>query len=280
MKRIFSNVFLNCKRSVYSIRFLAAIAGFLLLQLFATSDYYHSGAAVWYLLRYSKTFGSDYFNLVICALPGAALFAEEWCSERFVFSYLRTGKKEYSVSLILSSFLLAFLVAFIGTALYIGFFSLTNPITSDTSNIVFRQQMGGFANGGLLYNGHIFAYYLLDIINTSCYMGLFSALATMLSVVITNSYITIIMPLLMYELTSTLFSVLSVPPLLNPHYVFGVWNIIIRALYPSLEITAENNFSVTSMLYQLIYLLACLTIITIITHFLIKQKCEKSSDIR
>ena len=280
MTRILRNISSNCKYTLCSVRFWAAVAGYLAMLIFATSDYYHSGAAVWYLLRLSRAFGSYYFSLVICALPGAALFAEEWCSERFVFSYLRTGKKEYAVSTILSSFSSAFLAAFIGTSLYIGIYSLINPITGDANDIIFAQQMGGYTNGGLLYNGYALAYYLLDIINTSCFMGLFSALATMVSAVLTNPYITIIMPLLMYEIISTLCSILSVPLLINPHYVFSAGNTVIMLLHPSRAITAENNFTVISMLYPLIYLSVCLTIITIIFHFLIKRKYEKNLDIR
>lgn len=280
MTRIFGSILSNCKYTLRSVRFWAAVAGYLALLIFATSDNYHSGAEVWYLLRASREFGSYYFSLVICALPGAALFAEEWCSERFIFSYLRTGKKEYAVSVILSSFLSAFFVAFIGTALYIGIYSLINPITTDVNDIFFTQQMGSYSNGGLLYNGHIFAYYFLDIINTSCFMGLFSALAAMLSAIFTNSYITIIMPLLMYEIIATLGSVLSAPLLLIPNYVFSPSVTVIMLLHPSRKITAENNFTVISMLYPLIYLFVCLTIITIISHFLIKRKYEKNSDIR
>lgn len=280
MTRIFGSISSNCKYNLRSVRFWAAVAGYLALLIFATADNYHSGAAVWYLLRLSRDFGSFYFSLVICALPGAALFAEEWCSGRFIFSYLRTGKKQYAVSMILSSFLSAFLVAFIGTFLYIGIYSLINPITSGADDIFFVQQMGSYSNGKLLYDGHVFAYYLLNTINTSCFMGLFSALATMLSAIFTNSYITVIIPLLMYEIISTLFGVLSVPLLLNPHYVFGNGVTVIMLLHPSRDITAENNFSVISMLYPLIYLAVCLTIITIVSYFLIKRKYEKNSDIR
>ncbi len=280
MTRILESVSSNCKYTLCSARFRAAVAGYLAMLIFATADYYQPGANVWYLLRLSRAFGSYYFSLVICALPGAAKFAEEWCSERFIFSYLRTGKKEYAVSVILSSFLCAFLVAFIGTSMYIGIYSLINPITSDITDVFFEQQMSGYTNGGLLYNGHIFAYYSLDVLNTSCFMGLFSALATMFSVVITNAYITIIMPLVLYEITSVLCNILSAPLLSHPHYVFGSGNTVIRLLYPSREITAENNFTVISMLYPLIYLAVCLAIITIVSHFLIKRKYENNSDIR
>ncbi len=111
-------------------------------------------------------------------------------------------------------------------------------------------------------------------------MGLFSALATMLSAVFTNSYITIIMPLVLYEIISTLCSILHAPLLSHPYYVFSGSNTVFRILHPLCELEAESNFSVISMLYPLVYLAVCLTIITIISHFLIKQKYEKNSDIR
>lgn len=280
MTRIFKSILSNCKYVFRSVRFWAAVAGYLALLIFATSDFYHLGAEVWYLLRCSRAFGFEFFGLVICALPGASLFADEWCSERFVFSYLRTGKKEYAVSTILSSFLSAFLVAFIGTSLYIGIYSLINPLISGGTDISFAQYMATYTNGGLLYNGYVFAFYSLYVINISCYMGLHSAMATMLSAVITNSYITIMMPLLIYEFTLMLSNILPTPILLVPYNVFNSVNVVIGCLHPSRKITAENNFTVISMLYPFIYLLVCLTIITIITHFLIKQKYEKSSDIR
>lgn len=280
MTRIFGSVSSHCKYTLCSVRFWAAVAGYLSLLIFATADNYHSKAAVWYLLRLSRAFGSYYFSLVICALPGAAIFAEEWCAERFVFSYHRMGKKGYAVSIILSSSLSAFMAAFIGTSLYIAIYSAINPITSDPDDIIFVQQISGYANGGLLYNGHIFAYYFLDVINTSCFMGLFSAVAAMISTIITNPYITVIMPLLTYEIITTLNRILSVPVLLDPYYVFNAGNTVMLKLHPSLEITAENNFSAASMLYPIIYLFVCLTVITIISHFLIKRKYEKNSDIR
>ena len=141
--KIFGNISSNLKYLFRSVKFWAAIAGYLALLIFATSDYNHETAEVWYLLRYSRAFGSYYFSLVICALPGAGAFAEEWCSERFVFSYLRTGKKDYAVSMVLSSFLSAFSVAFIGTALYIGILSLKCPVTNDPSDVMFIQAMRG-----------------------------------------------------------------------------------------------------------------------------------------
>ena len=69
MTRFIGSISSNCKYTLCSVRFWAAVAGYLALLIFATADNYHSGAAVWYLLRLSRAFGSYYFSLVICALP-------------------------------------------------------------------------------------------------------------------------------------------------------------------------------------------------------------------
>ncbi len=278
MTRILRSVFSNLKYTFRSARFLAAVAGYLALLVFATADFYNKNSAVWYLLRCAKSFGSFFFCLVICALPGAAIFAEEWLSGRFIFSYLRAGKKEYAVSIILNSFLSAFFTAFVGTTLYIIIYSFINLITSDHDNIFFVQQMGVYANGKLLYDGKIFAYYFLDVLNTSCFMGLFSALAAMLSAIFTNPYITTVMPLLLYEVIINVLNKFSAPMLSNPAYVFSSGVTVIEKLHPARDITAENNFSVISMLYPLAFTAVCLAVIMIISYFLIKRKYEKNSD--
>ncbi|MDE7229601.1 MAG: hypothetical protein K2N56_03895, partial [Oscillospiraceae bacterium] len=72
MTRILGSILSNCKYVLRSVKFWAAVAGYLALLVFATADFYHSKAGVWYLLRLSRAFGSYYFSLVICALPGAA----------------------------------------------------------------------------------------------------------------------------------------------------------------------------------------------------------------
>ena len=87
-------------------------------------------------------------------IAAAALFSEEWCSGRFVFSYTRSKKFVYAASLILSSFFIAALTAAISMRAYILIFSFTNPFTADPQNGGFMQIVRSYANGGLMAQGH------------------------------------------------------------------------------------------------------------------------------
>lgn len=276
MRTVFSCIALNMSYTLRSVKFWGAAAMYLLLIYFyaGTDDIMHDGSAVYYILQYTlQNGGTLQFGLVACAIPAAALFADEWCSGRFIYSYMRAKKRGYAVSVILSSFLAAALVSIIATTVYVGLLSLSHPLTGDVAKITFIQAaLRSYANGGLMVKGHYFAYYLVTILTQACCMGIFSALATMLSVKITNVYAAIVSPMILYLLVTNLFSIFKVPFLLNPYNIYDGSNNILRVLSPG----NGENFTVISMLYPFIYTVAVLVIISVISYFWIRQKYEKT----
>lgn len=275
MKTVFSCIVLNMSYALRSVKFWGAVAMYLLLIYFyaGTDDIMHDGTGVYYILQFSlQNGGTLQFGFAACAIPAAALFAEEWCSGRFIYSYMRAKKRSYAVSVILTSFLTAALVSIISTSVYIGILSLSHPLTGDVTQKMFIRAAQRYANGGLMLNGHYFAYYLVTILTQACCMGIFSALATMLSVKITNVYSVIVSSMILYLLVTNLLSIFKAPFMLNPYNIFDGSNNIIRVLSPG----NEENFTVISMLYPFIYTVIVLAIISIISYFWIRKKCEKT----
>lgn len=277
MKTVFSCIALNMSYMLRSVKFWGAAAMYLLLIYFyaGTDDIIHDGAGVYYILLNSlqKNEGTLQFGFAACAIPAAALFAEEWCSGRFIYSYMRAKKRGYAVSVILTSFLTAALVSIISSTVYIGILSLSHPLTGDVTKKIFIQAaLRTYANGGLMLRGHYFAYYLVTVLTQACCMGIFSALATMLSVKITNVYSVIVSSMILYLLVTNLLTIFKVPFILNPYNIFDGLNNVIHVLSPD----NEENFTVISMLYPFIYTVIVLVIISVVSCFWIRKKCEKT----
>ncbi len=278
MRKILSLTCVNLKRTVISVKFPAAIALYLLLLFYALTDLYDESGSVVYFLHFVLEYSTVYLCVTICSMPNAAIFADDWCSGKFLFSYIRSGKKQYSVSLIIAAFLTAFLVAFLGCILFIVILSFKHPLMGDLNDISFIQLMEVCLNGGLLHNGHVLLYYIAAAGTQGCLAGLFSALSVMISIIITNSYITLVMPLLLFEVITNILSFLKAPLILNPYYIYvhgSQWS-----QYFNNDIDVLNNFSVMDLMYPFIYAAFFTVLITIVSHFLIKRKYECNSDLR
>ena len=280
MKNIFSGIITNLCYALRSAKFWIAAVAYLLIMIFYSDadELYQRGEGVYYILHYTLKHGAGEFALAVCAIPAATIFADDWCSGRFIFSYTRARKSGYAISLILSSFLIAALVSIISISIYITIFSFTNPITGDITNRSFLQITRSYANGGLMKEGHYFTYYLITILTQSCYIGIFSAMSAMLSIKLTNQYIAIVMPLILGMVMGSFMEAIRIPYILIPSRIFSqnTW----LSKYFDSELDLNYNFSLISMIYPFIYTIAILTILAVISYFWINNKQEKSLDIR
>ena len=135
--------------------------------------------------------------------------------------------------------------------------------------------MGGYANGGLAISGNYLLYYLMEFTTQGCLMGLFSSLATLLSIKLTDSNIAVVMPMILYIIVTNVMSLLSIPRLLNPYHIYSQSGTVYRTFFPG----GTESFSVISMLYPLIYTAVLLGVFVLAAYFMIKQKYEKYNDI-
>lgn len=275
MKRFFRTTGMCLAKTFCKARFWLAIALYMGLLVLISQDLVSPNATVYYILHYAFANSTSYFLLVICALPNAAVFVEEWAAKRFVASYTRAKKDPFAASVIVSSFLSAFGVSVIASALYMAILSFKYPVCGNISDIGFLQQMGGYANGGLAISGNYFLYYFMEFVTQGCLMGLFSSLATLLSIKLTDSNIAVVMPMILYIIVTNIMSLLPIPRLLNPYHVYSQSGTVYRTFFPG----KSDNFSVVTMIYPLIYTAVLIGIFALAAYFMIKRKYEKYNDI-
>ena len=276
MKTAFNCVGMYCLYAFRSIKFWAACLIYLLLLIFGTADFYNESAGVYYLLHYALQNGTKEFGLVVCAIPAAGIFADEWCSGRFVYSYTRAKTLPYAVSVVLSAFLIAAATYIAANAAYILIFSITNPIVGVLDDTSFVQSMMSYANGGLMLKGNVGGYYIINALTGGCNVGIFSALAVLVSVIITNSYIATVSPMILYIFITNFMNFLNIPRIANPYYIFSGGHYVFSDLTPN----SADNFSIISMAYPFVYALCVVAIIAMAALFGINRKYEKNSDLR
>lgn len=276
MRRILSVIFVNVSNALRSARFWGAVILYVLLLIYTIRHTFYIGQPVSFTLTDALVANTEDFLLLICAVPSAALFAEEWCSGRFLFSYLRTKKLGYAASTMLSTFIISVLVSVIALSLFIIVLSFINPVIGNLEDETFFYRTMFSTNGELLINGHIFLYYALTVLNYSCFTGTMSAFAALVSVWLTNPYIAMVSPIVLTKLFEIPVKIFHLPALAVPRMAFHMMN----APYQILVDKSGMGASVISTLYPYIYTFVCLTVIIFLAHVLIKRKYAVNSDFR
>ena len=282
MKKVISSSATNVFYALRSVKFWLAVALELLMMfILADVDIVHDQTQkIYYVLHMTFDKMPGEFTAAMSALPAVTLFADEWCSGRFIYSYTRLKGAGYAVTLIVSVFLIAALVSLISTGLYIGILSMSHPLTDDITSTSLLQVARSYANGGLLRHGHFFAYYLLTVLRQACYMGIFSTMAAVFSIWISNSYVAIVFPVFLYVVIPSIFwSLFKLPRVIIPSEVYQLGTYLSKEFDPDLKLS-ENNFSVISMLYPFIYTLIILAALAVLSFFLVRRKYRSGSDLR
>lgn len=276
MKRVMSTVCSNCFYALRSADFWGAVGLYLLIVLLISVRELDPGRSPVYYTLFVTMISSTTPLILICAIPRAGIFAREWCSGRFIYSVTRIKKRGYAAATVLSAFSVSAMVSVIGMTLHILILSFTGPLTcNDPTDSHFLSWSGYYANGGLLVQGHTFAFYFLVVLIHACCMGFFSACAVVVSVIITSPYAAAVSSMVLYVIGNTLARKLNVPGLLVPQKVLDIMHNNINLLEPD----NTENFSVLSMLYPYAFLAVWLVILIIAAHFLIKRKYDKKTDL-
>ncbi len=276
MKRVLSAITINVSEALRSARFWGMVVLYVLLLIYSVRYTFYIGQPVSYTLTDALMADTESFLLLICAVPSAALFAEDWCSGRFLFSYLRTKKLGYAVSTMLSTFIISVLVSVIALSLFIFGLSFINPLVGDIESESYFIRTMMTTNGELLLKGHIFPFYLLTILSFSCYMGTMSAFAALVSVGLTNPYTAMVSPIVLIELFQIIIGLFHLPALVDPRIAFSMMNVPYQILVDE----SGRGSSVISTLYPFIYTFVCLVIIIFLAFVLIERKYAVNSDLR
>ena len=276
MKRIISAVWSNVTFALRSARFWGAVILYDFMLIYAIRYTFYIGQPVSYTLRSALMVNTETFLLLICAMPSAALFAEDWCSRRFMYSYLRTKKLGYAASTMLSTFIISALVSVIAMSLFIIGLSFINPIIGNVEDMSYFTQTMMTTNGELLVNGHIFLYYALTVLTYSCFMGTMSSFGALLSVWLTNPYIAMVSPIVLIKLFEIPVLLFHLPPLIEPRVAFSLMN----HPYHILIDETGQGVHIISTLFPYFYAFVCLTVIIFLAYIFIERKYAANSDAR
>lgn len=276
MKKILSVISVNVLNALRSAGFWGAVILYVLMLIYTVRFTFYIGQPVSYTLTDVLVANTEDFLLLICAVPSAALFAKEWCSGRFLFSYLRTKKLGYAASSMLSTFIISALVSIIGLSLFIIGLSFINPIIGDIEEQSYFYRTMSSTNGELLIKGHIFLYYALTVLNYACFTGILSAFAALVSVWLTNPYIAMVSPIVLTKLFELAVKIFHLPALAEPRIAFHMMN----TPYQILVDKSGMGSSVISTLFPYIYTIVCLAIIIFLAYILIGRKYAVNSDFR
>lgn len=276
VKRVLSAIAVNVSEALRSARFWGMVVLYVLLLIYSVRYTFYIGQPVSYTLTDALMVDTESFLLLICAVPSAALFAEDWCSGRFLFSYLRTKKLGYAASTMLSTFIISMLVSVIALSLFIIGLSFINPLVGDIESESYIIRTMLTTNGELLLKGHIFPFYLLTVLIFSCYMGTMSTFAALVSVWLANPYIAMVSPIVLIELFQIPIGIFHLPALGDPRIAFHMMNV------PHQILVDESGMgsSVISTLYPFIYTVVCLVVIIFLAFVLIERKYAVNSDLR
>lgn len=268
--RLFASYIKNIVKSWYFPVAIILYAAVLFISTYG--DYKVSETAgAEYFIHYAFMNGStSYFLPVICALASATVFCREWISGYFVFTCSRIGKFGYIAAIQGSAALSAFIVSALGTLIYFGIICIKFPIISTDPNLI-NGIIQGYTYGGLIGEGKIMLYYALTIILQGAFSALLSSAAVVVSMFIVNPYLTIVSPMVLYIVVSNAMSVLSLPRMLNPYYVFSNFKYVNIAFGD----TGENTFNLIAGLYPFTYAIAFIILASIFMYLIISKKYER-----
>lgn len=202
----FLNLFLiDCKRSIFSRRSAFAILGLTLILLLSVVDETHNGASdIAYYTFVSDFINGDFFFVIFAAVPGAVLFCMDMNSAYYRFLLTRISPVQYGVSKVISCFLSAVAVICISDFLFLVLLASRYPLI-EAANM---SEVFAFLE-----------YFFVKSVVKGLFSGFLAVAALTISVKLTNLFVTLAIPLLLYQ-SLNLFAILAkVPALINVRYL-------------------------------------------------------------
>ena len=226
-----------------------------------------------YFLDRVRGSSTDYFMMMIICFPAVMLFYEDWRSGNFKLIINRSGRGKYAFATILAAGITAAAITVISYLIFSAFVLTKYPLIPDQDPEQFRMSVIGFPNSGLLLTGKEILCYALYILSQGARAAFFAAVALFQSMIITNKHLTAISPVLLYICYFTLNFYNFIPELLNPYVLF--WNGL--RLYVIFGGSFDGSlFSPIAAAYPFVYSAMILTILSIISAKLLRNKMNRS----
>ncbi len=260
------------RNSVLSWYFIAAVVLYFLILFMSTySDFNSSGSAdAIYFLHYAFMNGStSYFLPVICALAASTVFCREWKSGYLVFTYTRAGRRGYVASLHFSAAFVAALVSIVGTCIYFAVICARFPVIR--ADVDLQNIISTYANGGLLKENKVFLFVAISIITQASLDALLASSAVFVALVFPDPYLTTVSPMVIYIVITNIMSLIDLPRMINPYYVFSGFKYVNIAFGD----TGSNAFNLLAGVYPILFAIAWIIMLSIIMGIQINRKYER-----
>lgn len=211
MKTFFHTLRCDLKRAICSKRFAAASTGLAIVTLFGLwveSKAIRPGETTIVHIRMVLQYWQfDIVYLLFAAIPGATVFCADWENRFIRFSMPRSSKKIYGISKAISCFLSAVSVVGVSEWLIIGILSPFFPVCS------LEDQM--YAYSEFTAPEAFFLRFGIEILFKAFCAGCFAIFALWFSTKLTNTLVTLAMPVLVYYFVNTFVNALRLPGFLS-----------------------------------------------------------------
>jgi len=203
----------DLRRLIGSFRFAIAViglSGVTLLTLWDELQYTVPGeTSITYIRLLIDYWNFNMVYLLFAAIPSATVFCTDWENRYIRFSVLRSSKRIYAASKAMACFFSAFLVVALSEWLNIFLLSFWYPVTNGPSEMDFGvYQVLADQNLVPLYFG-------IEILFKSLCAGFLCVFALWVSTKVTNVFITLAAPLLLFYVVNTVSAALRLPGILS-----------------------------------------------------------------
>ncbi len=137
--------------------------------------------------------------LILETLPFGTVFCSDWENRYIRSAIMRTSPVKYAVSKVVTCVMGAFLAGLLGRLLFLALLlPFTNPINPTTNSFVVDAMSHPRGAGWLLANHHYFIWIIIESLERSLQGCIYVTFSLFMSTKITNTFVTLIMPVIGY----------------------------------------------------------------------------------
>lgn len=213
VRKCFFSTMVTMKRIVLSASFWAACAGLAAMELLNLLQELSliSGGVTSVLYLYEVGTYSNFWvlYLLFAAIPSATLFCADWENRYIRPCILRSSKKCYAVATAIACYLAAFLVVLIGDSVFLLLLHSRYPW-------ILPENIEGLGIADSVYSplmsgAGVYLYFLIRTLCKAFCAAFTSVLALCLSTVITNIFVTLAAPVIVFYIFENLLILLEMP---------------------------------------------------------------------
>lgn len=211
----------DLKRCVLSWTYIASVIGYILVKL--PGMWYdllqYQGADVLYYFHYAPTQGIALTGCVFCALPCSRILMREFESKFYRSAIIRIGRAPYIVSKCITLIITPISLVFLSELIFVGALSCLCPLVDPDALCQSYNNLTKVLTFGPLLEHSFWSFFGAKVSLEALSGVLFTLLAVMTSMMVSNSYAVVAAPFLIKYYLHMLLSLVHMPPMLNIYYV-------------------------------------------------------------